>query len=78
MSDTRTAISENKPWVSQSMGCHPSQSKQFNEDMREAGIKCARMRDDGALECTSNKSRNQVMEFRKMFDRDGGYGNRTP
>jgi len=71
-------IGEGTPWKSQSCGCHPSQVKEFNEDMKRAGIQCAHMHNDGTLECTSRKARRQVMELRELHDRDAGYGDRAP
>jgi len=70
-------ISDSKPWVSQSMGCHPSQTKQMNEDLHKAGITGAYMRKDGTLECSSRKARKEAMRFYSMFDRDAGYGDRA-
>ena len=67
-------ISESRPWKSQSAGCHPSQSKSFNEQLREHGIAGAEYQPDGSLECTSRKARRDVLKSRDMIDRDGGYG----
>ena len=67
-------ISEGKPWKSESAGCHPSQSKEFNEQLREHGIKCAQYMPDGTLQCTSRKARNAVLKSRGMHDKDAGYG----
>ncbi len=58
-----------------SMGCHPDQVNQFNEDLKRKGIVCAQHLPDGTLEYTSNKARNQVLKFREMHDKDAGYGN---
>jgi len=71
------AISEGTPWKSQSCGCHPTQVKQFNEDMKRHGIQCAHMHNDGTLECTSRKARKNVMKMRGLFDKDAGYGDQA-
>jgi hypothetical protein len=67
-------IGEGKPWISQSAGCHPSQSKEFNEQLKQHGIKCAEYLPDGTLKCTSRKARNEVLKSRELFDKDAGYG----
>ena len=67
-------ISEGKPWKSQSAGCHPSQTKEWNEQLKRHGVKCAEYKPDGTLECTSRKARNQVLKSRNLRDRDAGYG----
>jgi len=64
---------EGKPLVSLSMGCAPHQVKQFNEHYKRHGIKCAYHREDGVLELTSNRSRNEVMKLRSFMDKDGGF-----
>ena len=68
------AAGEGNPLISQIMGCHPSQSKEFNEEYKKHGITGAYHREDGALVITSNKARNQVMKSRNYLDRDAGYG----
>jgi len=72
-----SSISEGKPWISQSAGCHESQVKEFNEQLKEHGVQCAQYLPDGKLECTSRKARNAVLKSRNLFDRDGGYGDYT-
>ena len=68
-------ISEGKPNISFSMGCHPSQVKEFNEHIKKHGVRCAHYREDGALVSTSNKSRNQMIRAQNgnHFDRQAGY-----
>ena len=70
-------VGEGNPRKSLSMGCDPTQVKQFNEDLKKAGIKCAQHLPDGTLEYTSRKARNEVMRFRRFFDKDAGYGDRA-
>ena len=70
-------LGEGAPRHSMSMGCHPDQVDQFNQDLKKAGIVCARHLPDGTLEYTSNKARNQVMELFKRHDNDAGYGERA-
>ena len=67
-------IGEGKPWISQSAGCHPSQVKEFNRQLKEHGIRLAEYQSDGTLKCTSRKARSAVLKSRELFDRDAGYG----
>ena len=67
-------LGEGAPRQSMSMGCHPDQVKQFNEDLKRHGITCARHTPDGVLEYTSKKARNQAMKHYGAFDKDAGYG----
>jgi hypothetical protein len=56
-------IGEGTPNRSLSMGCNESQVKDFNEHLKKHGVRCAHYMPDGRLETTSNKSRNQVVNF---------------
>ena len=68
-------IGEGKPNISHSMGCDPSQVKEFNEHIKKHGVRCAYYREDGALVSTSNKSRNQMIKAQNgdYVDRQAGY-----
>ena len=67
-------ISEGNPNVSLSMGCDPSQVKEFNEHLRGKGVPCAYYRADGALVTTSDKSRRRMIKAHEgKFDRQAGY-----
>ena len=67
-------ISESRPWKSQSAGCHPSQHKEWNQQLKEHGIAGAEYQPDGTLECSSRKARRDVLKSRGFHDKDGGYG----
>ena len=68
------AISEKKPWVSNSLGCHPSQVKEHNEALKELGVKNAYIREDGRAVAHSDKGRNELMKAYGSFDKDACYG----
>ena len=67
-------ISEKQPWVSQSMGCHPSDVKEHNEALRKLGVRNAGIRADGRAIAHSDKGRNELMKAYHLMDRDAGYG----
>lgn len=68
------AISEKRPWYSNSIGCHPSQVKEFNEALRELGVKNAGYTADGRGVAYSDKGRNELMKANNMQDNDACYG----
>ena len=68
------AISEKRPWVSNSIGCHPSDVKEHNEALREMGVKNAYVNEKGQAVAHSEKGRNELMKAYRMFDKDAGYG----
>jgi len=67
-------ISEKRPWVSQSLGCHPSDVKEHNQSLKEMGIVNAGILPDGRAIAYSEKGRNQLLKAYDRFDRDAGYG----
>ena len=67
-------ISEVRPWISQAAGCHRNQVTEFNGILQDKGIRNARYRPDGALECTTRAARNEVLRARGLRDQDAGYG----
>ncbi len=71
---SRSAICEKNPWVSTAAAVHVDQVGRFNAELKERKVAGARYRDDGKLECTSNKARNTVMKMRNLRDGDAGYG----
>jgi hypothetical protein len=66
-------IGEGSPNRSTSMGCNPSQVKEFNENLKKHGVKCGHYMPDGRLETTSDKSRNQVLKAMGLRDNQAGY-----
>lgn len=71
------AISEKKPWVSNSIGCHPSQVKEHNAALKARGVTNAYIREDGRAVAHSNTGRNDLLKAYGMVDRDGGYSQHT-
>jgi hypothetical protein len=61
-----------RPLVAQSMGVHPSQVAQFNEDAKRHGTG-AFYRPDGNPEFSSRGARAREMRRRNMFDKQAGY-----
>lgn len=72
----RQAISENRPWFSNSIGCAPDieQIKAHNEALKELGVKNAHIAEDGRAVAYSNKGRNELMKAYGKMDKDAGYG----
>ena len=68
------AISEKKPWKSMSMGCHPSDVREHNEELKKRGVRNAHIGDDGHAVAHSDKGRNELMKAYGKFDKDAGYG----
>lgn len=68
------AYGEGSPLLSQSLGCHPDQVREYHEELRHNGIVGATVRSDGAVEFTSRKARRNAMKFNRCHDHDGGYG----
>jgi RecJ-like exonuclease len=68
------AYDSSRPLINKSAGCHPTQVKQFNEDLSKAGIVGARYRTDGSVEYASRAARKAHARFRGLVDFDGGYG----
>lgn len=70
------AYSEDKPLVSESLGRLPSQVKEYREELRKAKITGVRVLDNGAVEITSKRGRNELLAYHNKHDLDGGYGDR--
>lgn len=64
-------------FTSISLGCHPDQVDEYNAAAQARGIKGAWWDRGGICHLSSRRARNEVMEMLGMFDRDGGYGDRT-
>lgn len=74
----REAIDSSRPWRSLSAACHPSQAERYNQELRNRGYTSAHFDPQtGIPQATDRNGRNGVLEVRKMFDQDGGYGDRT-
>ena len=67
-------ISEKRPWVSNSIGCHPSDIKAHSEALRRMGVQNFDFKPDGRAVAYSPKGRNGLLKAYKLFDRDAGYG----
>ena len=67
-----------KPWVSESMGVLPHQVPEARKQLEQnKDLSAVRIRDDGAVECTSRGERGRLgwMKYRgNKIDADGGYG----
>jgi hypothetical protein len=71
------AISEKKPWKSQSIGCNKRDVAEHNEQLKKLGVRNAYIDVDGRAVAHSNKGRNDLMKAYTLFDKDGGYGQHT-
>ena len=71
------SISEKKPWKSRSIGCHPSDVKAHNEELKRKGVQNAHIGPDGHAVAHCRKGRNELLKAYGMIDRDGGYGDYT-
>lgn len=76
MANIKKAISEERPWVSRSMGVHRQDAEATREAMKRHGCDCT-VNEKGFVVATSYKGRNDAMKFFGMGDRDGGYGDHT-
>jgi len=65
---------EHDPLISDSLGCLPNQVPEMREEIRKRGITGAKVRNNGQLEFTSRRGRNEVMKMRGKHDADGGFG----
>jgi hypothetical protein len=68
------AYSVAKPLVSDGMGCMKSQVPEMREAIQQRGIRGVRVLDNGQLEITSRRGRNEVLRMRGLGDADAGYG----
>lgn len=69
-----TAYSEAKPLISDGLGCMKEQVPEMREAIRERGIMGVKVRDNGQLEITSRRGRNEICRMRGLADGDAGYG----
>lgn len=76
------AISSKRPWKSRSLGVHPDNAAEYQQELRRAGVH-ATVGTDGHPTVYSRGDRNRLMAFHSrvsgdnIIDRDGGYGDRT-
>ena len=68
------AISEKRPWYSESIGCHPSDVGAHNQALRNMGVRNAHIEPDGRAVAHSEKGRNALMKAYGRMDKDAGYG----
>lgn len=67
---TSRAYDSSKPLVSVAAGCHPSQVKEFNEIIHDAGMVGVHHRPDGAAIFTGAKARDEYLKSRQLHDND--------
>ena len=60
--------------VSDGAGVHPSQVKEFREDLSNHGFTGVSFKDNGDCVFTSRKERSRYLRHRGLHDRNGGYG----
>jgi len=63
----------NWPLKCDGSGCHPSQVKQFTEQMTTLGVPTEFDKDTGQAIYTDREHRRRSCEARGFFDRNGGY-----
>jgi len=69
-----SAYSTERPLKSEASGCMKHQVPELREFVHDMGIRGVRVLDDGAVEFSSRKGRNEYLKARGMVDNDGGYG----
>jgi hypothetical protein len=67
-------VKTSEGYISEAMACHPTQSREFNEAYKKAGITGAEHLEDGSLHIRSRRARAEIMKMRNMRDSDAGYG----
>lgn len=80
-SSRRTLCSKN-PWVSRSVGVHPTRAKYVNEQAKKLGMDF-QINDKGFATASSPKGKKDAMRYfgdnnGPMINRDGGYGDICP
>ena len=68
------AYTESNPLISDGLGCLKNQVPEMREEIRKRSIKGVRVLDNGQLEITSRRGRNDVLDMRGRHDMDAGYG----
>lgn len=69
-----TSKAYSKPLTSLSLSVHPSQVKEFNEDVKAAGLTGVHYDEKGTVHFSSRGQRKALMKHRGCHDQDGGYG----
>lgn len=64
--------------VSDALGIHPEQVKEFNEKAKAEGFTGIHFDKDGNCHIESRKERKRYCQFRGVYDRDAGYGDAAP
>jgi hypothetical protein len=68
---TRVSTSKGWPMYSNSMGTHPDQVKQTQEDLRKMGCGHVEFSSDGMMKLDNNAQRKKIMKAMGMVDRNG-------
>ena len=76
MANIRKSISEERPFISNSMGVNPRDAAKCREAMKRQGCACT-VNEKGQVVAHSHKGRNDAMKFFGMGDRDAGYSDHT-
>ncbi len=63
-----------KPLTSLAMSVHPCQVKEFNEEVKAAGLTGVHYDDKGRCHFSSRGQRKALMQYRGVHDQEGGYG----
>lgn len=67
------AYREDRPLISEGLGCMRAQVPEMREVIRKHNIKGVRVRDNGQLEITSRRGRRELLRVRGLVDADAGY-----
>ena len=65
------------PYSSDALGVGPDQIQEAGDSLAAAGVP-TQFDEEGSLIVENREHRNKVMSHLGMFDRDAGYGDRTP
>lgn len=60
--------------ISDAAGCHPSQVKEYRQDIANHGFTGVDVSPAGDVVFSSRKERSRYLKHRGMIDRDGCYG----
>jgi hypothetical protein len=67
------AISGDRPWRSNAVGCHSTEVGEMNDALRNYGVVGAEFDRTGALTATSDAGRGKALEFLGYADKDAGF-----
>ena len=74
---SRSTLCSKNPWVSKSVGVHPTRRKFVNKQAKRLGMDF-RINERGFATATSAKGKKDAYRYFGMHNLDGGYGDKCP